>query len=52
MVRRIRMFSSLKPSASQGGIIPQNLSSSGLVGLDELGNKQTNTLTDIIALEE
>ena len=28
------------------GIIPQNLSSSGLVVSEELGNKQTDSLTD------
>ena len=40
-------FFSLKPSK----IIPQNFSSSGLVVSEELGNKQTHKLTDILLLK-
>ena len=49
-VPRIRKFSSLKPSPSQKGIIPQNFSSLGLAVSEELGNIQTDSLTDRMVL--
>ena len=39
-----------KPFCIPRGIIPQNLSSLGFALLEELGNKQTDRLTDRLAL--
>ena len=43
-------FFSLKPSAPQGEIIPQNFSSLGFAVSEELGNKHTDKQTDSLTL--